>query len=98
MTNFEVDNLLRIARERDFDICRDDARSFLAAKKLLQDDPSNAIAKEVVTNFLQWMNTGIENVSFAPSMLPMELIHTDEENEGILQRREAHLAAVNQHA
>jgi hypothetical protein len=99
MTNADIDNLLRAAHEKGrHDMVRDDVRSFLAAKAILQDDPNNDSAKTIIANFLQWLNTGKRTISFLEFTLPIRSIFTEEELAEEKQIRDAHLKAVGRHA
>lgn len=83
MRQAEVDNLVAAARAKgrsdvdDLDVC-----CFLGAKEILRDSQltkHHAAAKQVVNEFVTWMETGQKWNSFARFLIPVEFFETDEE-------------------
>jgi hypothetical protein len=99
MRNVDVDNMLRIAGEKGrTDIEQFDVKSFLAAKAILQEEPSHEVAKTIVNNFLTWLDTGNRTITFLEFTIPEELTLTEEEEVEEKTARDEFLAAQKKHA
>ena len=71
MTNAQVAEIVAGAAQRGIEVDSYDASVFLGAQEILEREPHNANAREVVANFTTWMQTGIKPVSFAEFELPL---------------------------
>jgi hypothetical protein len=78
MTNDDVEQFIQLAASkcgRTVDSYK--ASTYLAARKILTNDPENIAAATVVNSFNEYLSTGVEKVSFASFLLPTP--YTDEE-------------------
>ena len=90
MTEAQVTELINVARiKHGVKIDRYDAKVALAAEEILDREPENPLALEVVRNFSARMRTGIEPLSFVEFLI--SLPETDEEIAEREQSRAAYL-------
>lgn len=64
-----VQAVKEFASSRGVDVDELEVKAFLQAKRLLERDPTNDIAREVVENFNTHVTTGEQVCSFAEFML-----------------------------
>jgi hypothetical protein len=98
MTNADVRDLIASAATRDITLNDYEASIVLGAKEILEREPDNADAREVVANFATYMATGEEPRSFTEFRLPEECMYTVEEKAEQQRSRDAYLKATGQHA
>lgn len=82
MTNADVTKLINHARSRGRELDEYQASVILAARELLQENPSNQHARTICENFGVYMTTGNYPRTFAEFMLPTNRLLTDEQRKG----------------
>jgi len=70
MTNAEVEKVVAQAAARGIRISTFEATTFLGASALLEREPDNLNARQVVENFTRYLSTGTKPWSFAEFLLP----------------------------
>jgi hypothetical protein len=79
MKNIDLNNLLNSVRSRGAHLEEFDCRTYLAAKDLLEQDPTNEPAKKVIRNFIERMGGKDIGRTFFAFLIPFELTETEEE-------------------